>query len=38
MFTNDGKHLIWASNRNAPTEGSTNIFIADWVEKTAASD
>src|SRR2546429_433256 len=38
MFTNDGKHIIWASNRNAPTEGSTNIFIADWLDKAAASN
>jgi TolB protein len=32
MFTNDGKTLIWESDRNVPTPGSTNVFIADWVE------
>jgi Tol biopolymer transport system component len=37
MFTNDGKKMIWGSNRNAKTEGETNVFIADWVE-TGSSD
>jgi hypothetical protein len=32
MFTNDGKSLIWESNRDAPTPGSTNVFMADWVD------
>ena len=32
MFSPDGKHLVFASNRNAKTEGETNVFIADWVE------
>jgi hypothetical protein len=31
MFTNDGKTLIWESNRNGKTPGETDIFIADWV-------
>ena len=31
MFTNDGKTIVWESDRNAPTPGSTNVFIADWV-------
>src|SRR5262252_3426310 len=31
MFTNDGKTLVWESDRNAPTPGSTNVFVADWV-------
>ena len=26
------KHLVFASNRNAKTEGETNVFIADWIE------
>jgi len=30
MFSPDGKKLIWASNRNAKTEGETNIFVADF--------
>ena len=33
MFTPDGKQLVFGSNRNAPYEGSTNVFIADWVEE-----
>ena len=32
MFTSDGKHLVWGSNRNGKTEGETNVFIADWVD------
>ena len=32
MFSPDGKHLVFASNRNAKVEGETNVFIADWVE------
>ena len=31
MFTNDGKKLVWASNRHGAKEGATNVFIADWV-------
>ena len=31
MFSPDGRHLVFASNRNAQTEGETNVFIADWV-------
>ena len=30
MFTRDGKHLVWCSNRNGSHPGNTNIFIADW--------
>ena len=37
MFTNDAKHLIWASSRNAKAETETNVFIADWIDK-ASSD
>ena len=32
MFTNDGKKLIWASNRNGKIETETNLYIADWVK------
>lgn len=32
MFSPDGKHLVFASNRHAKAEGETNVFIADWVE------
>jgi TolB protein len=31
MFTNDGKKIVWASNRGVVAEGNTNVFIADWV-------
>jgi TolB protein len=36
MFTNDGKKVIWGSNRNAAKEGDTNVFIADWVDNPAS--
>ena len=32
MFSPDGKRLVFASNRNAKTEGETNVFIADWID------
>jgi TolB protein len=32
MFSPDGTHLVFASDRNGKTEGETNVFIADWVE------
>lgn len=30
MFSPDGRHLVFASNRQAKAEGETNAFIADW--------
>jgi len=33
MFSPDGSKVIWASNRNAKSEGETNVFVADWVGK-----
>ena len=35
MFSPNGKQLLWASNRNAKTEGETNVFVADflWEER-----
>jgi hypothetical protein len=36
MFTNDGKHLIWGSTRRGKTATQTNVFIADWVEKSSS--
>src|SRR5215467_540110 len=36
MFTNDGKHLIWGSTRHGKTETRTNVFIADWVDKSSS--
>ena len=38
MFTNDGKYLIWGSNRHGKTEGETNVFIAEWMDKGSPSD
>jgi Tol biopolymer transport system component len=32
MFSPDGRHLVWASNRHGKVQGETNIFIADWIE------
>lgn len=31
MFSPDGRHLVWASNRYNKKEGETNLFIAEWV-------
>jgi Tol biopolymer transport system component len=30
-FSPDGKHLVWASNRNGHAPHETNLFIADWT-------
>ncbi len=30
MFSPDGKHLVWASNRYNQKPGETNLFVADW--------
>jgi Tol biopolymer transport system component len=32
MFSPDGRHLVWASNRHYAKPGETNIFIADWID------
>jgi Tol biopolymer transport system component len=32
MFSPDGRTLAFCSNRHGPHEGSTNVFLADWVE------
>lgn len=31
MFSPDGKHLVWVSDRQAKEPGEFNIFLADWV-------
>jgi Tol biopolymer transport system component len=36
MFSPDGTQLVFASNRYGSVAGETNVFIADWVETTAA--
>lgn len=32
MFSNDGKRLLWCSNRNNDKPHETNVFVADWVD------
>jgi Tol biopolymer transport system component len=32
MFSPDGSKLVFGSNRHQRVEGSTNVFIADWVD------
>jgi TolB protein len=32
MFSPDGKHLVWASNRYHQKDGETNLFVAEWVD------
>lgn len=32
MFSPDGEHLVFASNRNGSIPGETNLFVARWVE------
>lgn len=29
----DGKHLVFASNRNQLKKGDTNLFIAEWKKQ-----
>jgi Tol biopolymer transport system component len=32
VFIPDGRHLVFASNRNNGGTNDTNVFIAEWVE------
>ena len=32
MFTADGRHLVFGSNRHGSHEGNTNLFIAEWID------
>jgi len=32
MFSQDGKQLVFSSNRFNGGDRSTNVFVADWVE------
>ena len=32
VFSNDGKHLIFSSNRNNGGTRDTNLFIAEWQD------
>jgi Tol biopolymer transport system component len=36
IFSPDGRHLAWGSNRNPAHEGNTNVFIAEWVDDPEA--
>jgi TolB protein len=31
MFSPDGKHLVWVSDRHSKEPGEFNVFLADWV-------
>jgi Tol biopolymer transport system component len=31
MFSPDGRHLVWCSNRNQALPRETNIFVAEWL-------
>ncbi|MBK8095902.1 MAG: PD40 domain-containing protein [Planctomycetes bacterium] len=33
MFSPDGRHLVFASNRYGKQRGETNLFVAEWVEQ-----
>jgi Tol biopolymer transport system component len=33
MWSPDGKHLVFASNRNNAAPTDTNVFVAEWVDK-----
>ena len=32
VFSNDGKHLLFSSNRNNGGTRDTNIFLAEWID------
>jgi Tol biopolymer transport system component len=32
MFSPDGRHLVFASNRYGKQKGETNLFVAEWVD------
>ena len=32
VFSNDGKKIVFSSNRNNGGTRETNVFIADWIE------
>ena len=33
MFSPDGRHLAFSSNRNNGRTRSTNVFVAEWQEQ-----
>jgi len=32
VFSNNGKYLIFSSNRNNGGNRDTNVFIAEWID------
>ena len=32
VFSNDGKKIVFSSNRNNGGTRNTNVFIADWID------
>jgi Tol biopolymer transport system component len=32
VFSNDGKYLVFSSNRNNGGTRDTNLFVAEWIE------
>ena len=32
VFSNDGKHLVFSSNRNNGGTRETNLFVAEWQD------
>ncbi|NJO06528.1 MAG: hypothetical protein HC876_13925, partial [Chloroflexaceae bacterium] len=32
MFSPDGRHLVFASNRYGKQRGDTNVFVAEWID------
>ena len=35
MYSFDGRHIVWESNRNCTSDDEFNIFIAEWVDNAS---